>query len=62
MSKKVLSIIAVVIGVILLILDAIWLGLPKHEFNRVYLASVICIISIALIAVGIIGVIYYWEE
>lgn len=62
MNKKVLSIVAVVVGLVLLILDAIWLGLPKHEFNRVYLASVISIIAIALIVIGIIGVIYYWEE
>ena len=62
MNKHVLSIVAIVVGFVLLIIDAIWIGFPKHEFNRVYLASVICVISIALIVIGIMGVIYYWEE
>lgn len=63
MSKKVLSIVAIVVGFILLILDAIWIGFPKHDvFNRTYVASVICIIGIILILVGVIGTIYYWEE
>ena len=63
MNKKVLSIVAIVVGFVLLILDAIWIGFPKHDgFNRIYIASVICIIGIALILVGVMGVLYYWEE